>query len=138
MLIGELAHQFLENWDFGGDKNLLRHQLGAFLSASLSAEYSQDAGSIGEELQTIFERFINSHIYTELRRARILGREVPLLMPWNGQIMEGVIDLIYERNGLLYLADYKTDTGRKQKICVSARNATAGKPKFIPKPRAGA
>jgi ATP-dependent exoDNAse (exonuclease V) beta subunit len=31
------------------------------------------------------------------------------LMPWNGQIMEGVIDLIYERNGLLYLADYKTD-----------------------------
>jgi ATP-dependent exoDNAse (exonuclease V) beta subunit len=34
---------------------------------------------------------------------------VPLLMPWNGQIMEGVIDLIYERNGLLYLADYKTD-----------------------------
>jgi ATP-dependent helicase/nuclease subunit A len=30
-------------------------------------------------------------------------------MPWNGQIMEGVIDLIYEKNGLLYLADYKTD-----------------------------
>ena len=109
MLIGELAHQFLENWDFGGDKNLLRHQLGAFLSASLSAEYSQDAGSIGEELQAILERFINSPIYAELRRARILGREVPLLMPWNGQIMEGVIDLIYERNGLLYLADYKTD-----------------------------
>ena len=24
--------------------------------------------------------------------------------------MEGVIDLIYERKGLLYLADYKTDT----------------------------
>ena len=23
--------------------------------------------------------------------------------------MEGVIDLIYEKNGLLYLADYKTD-----------------------------
>ena len=109
MLIGELAHQFLETWDFGGDKNLLRHQLGAFLSASLSAEYSQDARSIGEELQAILERFINSTIYAELRKARILGREVPLLMPWNGQIMEGVIDLIYERNGLLYLADYKTD-----------------------------
>ena len=30
-------------------------------------------------------------------------------MPWNGRIMEGVIDLIYEKNGLLYLADYKTD-----------------------------
>jgi ATP-dependent helicase/nuclease subunit A len=109
MLIGELAHQFLENWDFGGDKNLLRHQLSAFLRASLSAEYGQDARSIDEELQAIFERFLNSNIYAELRKARILGREVPLLMPWNGQIMEGVIDLIYERNGLLYLADYKTD-----------------------------
>jgi ATP-dependent exoDNAse (exonuclease V) beta subunit len=29
--------------------------------------------------------------------------------------MEGVIDLIYERHGLLYLADYKTDRiGRKE------------------------
>jgi ATP-dependent exoDNAse (exonuclease V) beta subunit len=36
-------------------------------------------------------------------------------MPWDGQIMEGVIDLIYERDGLLYLADYKTDTiGREE------------------------
>ncbi|HEU4638697.1 MAG TPA: PD-(D/E)XK nuclease family protein, partial [Candidatus Binatia bacterium] len=77
---------------------------------SLSAEYSQDARSIGEELQAILERFLDSNIYAELRNARILGREVPLLMPWNGQIMEGVIDLIYERNGLLYLADYKTDS----------------------------
>ena len=109
MLIGELAHRFLENWDFGGDKDLLCDQLGAFLSASLPPEYTQKASSIGEELKAILERFINSDIYAELRTARILGREVPLLMPWNGQIMEGVIDLIYERNGLLYLADYKTD-----------------------------
>jgi ATP-dependent helicase/nuclease subunit A len=109
MLIGELAHRFLENWDFGGDKNLLCNQLGAFLSASLPPEYTQEASSIGEELKAILKRFISSDIYAELRTARILGREVPLLMPWNGQIMEGVIDLIYERNGLLYLADYKTD-----------------------------
>jgi ATP-dependent helicase/nuclease subunit A len=109
MLVGELAHRFLEHWDFAGDRNLLRHQLGAFLSASVPAEYNQDANRIGEELRAILDRFINSGIYAELRKARILGREVPLLMPWNGQIMEGVIDLIYERNGLLYLADYKTD-----------------------------
>jgi ATP-dependent helicase/nuclease subunit A len=109
MFIGELAHRFLESWDFGGDRHLLRHQLGAFLSASLPAEYTQDASSIGEELKVILGRFISSDIYAELRKARVLGREVPLLMPWNGQIMEGVIDLIYERDGLLYLADYKTD-----------------------------
>ena len=37
-------------------------------------------------------------------------------MPWNGQIMEGVIDLIYEKNGLLYLADYKTDRLAKNEL----------------------
>jgi ATP-dependent exoDNAse (exonuclease V) beta subunit len=109
MLIGELAHRFLEHWDFGGDKNLFRNQLGAFLSASLPAGYSQQANIIGEELEATLERFVNSDIYAELSKAQILGREVPLLMPWKDQIMEGVIDLIYERKGLLYLADYKTD-----------------------------
>jgi ATP-dependent helicase/nuclease subunit A len=110
MLIGELAHRFLEDWNFGSDKKLLSSQLDRFLSTSLPAQYRADADSIGEELKTIFERFLNSNLYTELSKAQILGREVPLLIPWNGQIMEGVIDLIYERKGLLYLADYKTDT----------------------------
>ena len=109
MLLGELAHRFLEDWDFCGDRHLLRDRLGAFLSASQPTENSQHASSIDKELKSIFERFVKSDIYAELRKARILGREVPLLMPWNGQIMEGVIDLIYEHNGLLYLADYKTD-----------------------------
>ena len=109
MLVGELAHRFLEEWDFGGDKKLLQSQLGAFLCAWLPSEYRADLSSIDEDLKTILDRFLSSDIYAELSKARILGREVPLLMPWNGQIMEGVIDLIYERKGLLYLADYKTD-----------------------------
>jgi ATP-dependent exoDNAse (exonuclease V) beta subunit (contains helicase and exonuclease domains) len=88
---------------------LLRDQLGAFLSASLPAEYSCRASSIGKELEATLEPFVSSDIYAELSKARILGREVPLLMSWKEQIMEGVIDVIYERKGLLYLADYKTD-----------------------------
>ena len=109
MLIGELTHRFLEHWRFSCDQNSIHTQLGPFLRASLAPEYREDMSSIGEELESILEQFTSSDIYAELSKARILGREVPLLMPWNGQIMEGVIDLIYERNGLLYLADYKTD-----------------------------
>ena len=37
-------------------------------------------------------------------------------MPWNEQIMEGIIDLIYEKNGLLYLADYKTDKVARKEL----------------------
>ncbi|HVR16824.1 MAG TPA: PD-(D/E)XK nuclease family protein, partial [Candidatus Limnocylindrales bacterium] len=68
----------------------------------------------------IFQAFFRSKVYAELTSARILGREVPLLMPWNGQIMEGVIDVIYEKNGLLYLADYKTDRITKHQLIEGA------------------
>jgi len=71
---------------------------------------------IESELQQIFASFIRSSAYSEVASARILGREVPLVMPWNGQIMEGIIDLIYEKNGLLYLADYKTDRIAKAEL----------------------
>ena len=41
-------------------------------------------------------------------------------MPWDGQIMEGVIDLIYEKSGLLYLADYKTDRIKRHELRAAA------------------
>ena len=41
-------------------------------------------------------------------------------MPWDGQIMEGVIDLIYEHDGLLYLADYKTDRIAREELTQGA------------------
>ena len=43
-----------------------------------------------------------------------------LLMPWDGQTMAGVIDLIYELNGLLYLADYKTDRIAREELTQGA------------------
>ncbi len=64
--------------------------------------------------------YFRSKAYGELAGAKILGREVPLLMPWQDQIMEGVIDLIYEKNGLLYLADYKTDRIKRNELRIGA------------------
>ena len=66
------------------------------------------------------DNFFRSKAYAELAGAKILGREVPLLMPWQDQIMEGVIDLIYEKNGLLYLADYKTDRIKRSELRAGA------------------
>jgi ATP-dependent exoDNAse (exonuclease V) beta subunit (contains helicase and exonuclease domains) len=68
----------------------------------------------------IFTCFFGSEIYSELAGSQILGREVPLLMPWDSQIMEGVIDLIYQHDGLLYLADYKTDRIDRGELTQSA------------------
>ena len=109
LVVGDLTHRFLQTWQFGGDTANLDEQLVAFIDAVLPVAFVSDRTAIESELGEILGDFFNSKAYLELAGAKILGREVPLLMPWNGQIMEGVIDLIYEKNGLLYLADYKTD-----------------------------
>ena len=109
LVVGDLAHRFLENWNFTDDLGRFEQALHNWLAYALSAEFESDLPQIESELQRIFAGFIRSSAYSELATARILGREVPLLIPWNGRIMEGIIDLIYEKNGLLYLADYKTD-----------------------------
>jgi ATP-dependent helicase/nuclease subunit A len=109
MLIGELAHRFLEHWDFGSGPEDPGDRVARFVDAVLPMPAREQAAAIAAELTEILRAFVSSGIYTELAEARILGREVPLLMPWGDRVMEGVIDLVYERKGLLYLADYKTD-----------------------------
>ncbi len=121
MLVGDLAHRFLENWDFSNDKESFRDRLGPFLASGLPREFQRDLPMITGELEAIFERFVHSKIYDELAGARLLGREVPLLMPWGDRVMEGVIDLVYEHRGLLYVADYKTDRIERKELQTAAQ-----------------
>lgn len=116
MLTGDLAHRFLEQWNFEGDERFLRAQLDAFLSRSLPRQNPRRFDTLRADLEAVLTGFLRSEIHAELSRAQIVGREVPLLIPWDGQIMEGVIDLIYEHKGLLYLADYKTDRIAKRDL----------------------
>jgi len=109
LLVGELAHRPLQTWDVSADINTFANGLGERLAGAMPGEGESSRRKMESELREIFAAFVRSSVYAELAGARILGREVPLIMPWNGRIMEGVIDLIYEKNGLLYLADYKTD-----------------------------
>ena len=109
MLVGQLAHRFLEDWDFAQEVGNLGDRLGFCLNQWLPLEFRQHRAQILADLAEIFRGFFGSKIHFELASSQILGREVPLLIPWDNQIMEGIIDLIYELDGLLYLADYKTD-----------------------------
>ncbi len=109
LLIGDLAHRFLQHWDFSQDPKLYRGRLSSFLDLCLELPSDHDPVMVRSELEKIFDVFFSSSAYEELRSSHILGREVPLLVPWGTQIMEGVMDLLYEREGKLYVADYKTD-----------------------------
>ena len=120
LVVGDLTHRFLQTWQFGGGTSQLDEQLRSFIDSALPAEFNADRAEIETELHEILENYFRSKAYGELVGAKILGREVPLIMPWQNQIMEGVIDLIYEKNGLLYLADYKTDRIKRDELRAGA------------------
>jgi len=110
-LIGTLCHQILNEWDFQGTKGSLQELLETLLAlehkeAKLS---QQEARLIKAEVAHIFQPFFHSEAYEDLRMAHIMGREVPLLLHWEGRIMRGAIDIIYEINNQIIIADYKTD-----------------------------
>ncbi len=107
LILGELAHQVLEHWDFQTQR--VEEDLDGAIARHAPELPAAQHRVVVRELKAIWATLTGSPVYQELRGARILGREIPFVLPWDGQIMEGVIDLVYERQGQLYVADYKTD-----------------------------
>ncbi|MDE0213095.1 MAG: PD-(D/E)XK nuclease family protein, partial [Deltaproteobacteria bacterium] len=107
LALGTLAHRVLEHWDFQTKR--VEEDLDEAVAKHAPALPAEEQQVVIRELKKIWTAMARSEVYDELRSARILGREMPFVMPWNGQVMEGVIDLVYERDGRLYVADYKTD-----------------------------
>ncbi|MCF6155120.1 MAG: hypothetical protein E3K36_07685 [Candidatus Brocadia sp.] len=89
----------------GGDKGVvIKHQEIPFDTIQF-----QDVEFIKAEVVKILSGFISSEAYNELQGAQILGREVPILLNWDGQIMRGIIDILYKIGDRIIIADYKTD-----------------------------
>jgi len=87
-------------------------QLDQHIAHWLPIEFQGNRDEILTEAREVLQAFARSDAYAELTEATILGREVPFLMPWPSPppaLMEGRIDLIYQRDGKVWLADYKTD-----------------------------
>jgi ATP-dependent helicase/nuclease subunit A len=125
-LVGVCAHAVLERWDF----NTPRAEIYPVIEQACRRYVTQDDPEVlvdvTEDLTVVFERFLSSEPYKKLQRATVLGREVPFAMPLDeGQLMEGVIDLIYRLDGRVWIADYKTDD-------VAAEDARARADRYRP------
>ena len=120
LLLGELAHRFLEQWNFANNSSDFQAELKPFLDRWIAPDGQANRERLQRELEDILASFFASEVYRELRDAQILGREIPLLIPWKGAIMEGVIDLLYEKDGGLFLADYKTDRVERSELAEAA------------------
>ncbi|MEO5658160.1 MAG: UvrD-helicase domain-containing protein [Nitrospiria bacterium] len=101
--VGTLVHAFLQRWSFDAEVSSWPAALDGFPAAADASMDERDQAS------RVLAPFFASAAYREIAASTILGREVPLIMPWEDGIMEGVIDLIYEDRGSLYVADYKSD-----------------------------
>jgi ATP-dependent exoDNAse (exonuclease V) beta subunit len=69
------------------------------------------------EAAEILRAFFETDVFKELAGSEILARELPFIIPRpfdgaqgkGGQIVQGVIDVVYRRDGRVTVADYKTD-----------------------------
>jgi len=94
---------------------------GVSMGAEASAENSsQDAAFIKGEVEKILSHFLDSEAYQELQGAEILGRETPILLDWNGQILRGIIDILYRTDKGVIVADYKTDQVKIEDVTAKA------------------
>jgi ATP-dependent helicase/nuclease subunit A len=135
--IGGLVHKALEDWSYRDAVEVMLEQLDRHAARWLPDEFKGNRDEILTEAREVLQAFARSDAYGELKGATILGREVPFLMPWPSPppagvstggarrvpvalenatgdgpplaLMEGRIDLIYKRDGAVWLADYKTD-----------------------------
>jgi ATP-dependent helicase/nuclease subunit A len=107
--VGICAHALLERWDFsvGTLPTMTEVEL---LCRQIVPPETDCMEAVRDDLASLMSSFLSSEFYGRLQRAEILGREIPFITAWQeGQVMEGVIDLMYRLDGRLWIADYKTD-----------------------------
>jgi len=109
-LVGICAHAVLEQWDFTRPRAEIFPVIEQVCRYYVAQDIPELVADVTEDLIALFEHFLSSEPYQRLHRATVLGRELPFSMPLSeGQMIEGVIDLIYRLDGQIWIADYKTD-----------------------------
>ena len=109
-LVGVLAHRLLEQWDFRLPPQALLDRIEPTVQRFVAGE-TEPVSALSDSLREILGHFIQSEPYRRLAAATILGREVPFTMSGaDGQIVHGVMDVIYRLDDRIWIGDYKTDT----------------------------
>ena len=90
-------------------------------SAALrDGERRGDWDAIEREALEILAGFHGTAAYRWLAGCEVLGRELPVLLPADGRIMRGVLDLLVRDGQALTIVDYKTDRVAKNDLAAKA------------------
>ena len=118
--VGTLVHQLLEQWDFQLELENFLEPLREFCRKELPGGIDDDEKiAVIWDIEGLMGTFLQSSSYRELQQATVIGREIPFVMPWSyeeqggsvgrSRVMEGVMDVVYEVAGDVWVGDYKTD-----------------------------
>jgi ATP-dependent helicase/nuclease subunit A len=123
ILLGVLVHSALQMMSYDKEHQPIHDVIERVLTRELAPEFQTVRKAISEEIGGILSAFMQSGAYAELCDATILAREVPFIMPFDSQtstlprgLMEGRIDLVYRKDGRLWVADYKSDRVTESEI----------------------
>lgn len=124
--VGQACHLVLQEWDFAAAADpsaALRRACGRLSRLDPEADWA----AVEKESLAILRGFLSSACARELAGVDIVGREVPLLTQESGGVMRGVADLIYRKDGRVYVADYKTQRAYSKNLeAVKAKYAAQG------------
>jgi len=120
-LFGTLAHRVLYTWNFQDDPENLPAWIDDVCKRTIPDNWTIGMLDLVSELREMFHTFVCSPSYAILRQAEILGREVPITVPWRNRpspeagmkegtpaVLRGIIDVVYRWKGHIWVADYKT------------------------------
>ncbi|HZN62786.1 MAG TPA: UvrD-helicase domain-containing protein [Planctomycetota bacterium] len=96
---GTLCHLVLERLDFWNP------DVDRLVKAGARELGIEDA----TEARAILQSFVGTEAFKTLAGAEFLARELPFLLPHDGGVMQGVIDLVARIDGRLTVIDYKSD-----------------------------
>ncbi len=118
-LIGTMVHRLLEMIIMSKDRLMKQDLVNNILSEYLIAEMEGYRESFGEKLNSVYDVMHNGgypqingaiqNILPEILNADEVYSEVPFTYREKGTIWNGIIDLIYRKEGKLHIIDWKTN-----------------------------
>ncbi|GIW21456.1 MAG: RecBCD enzyme subunit RecB [Candidatus Sericytochromatia bacterium] len=103
--LGTLVHKILEGFSFITNKDLAKEEI----IKKLQEYQNLYSNKIIKEAEEILFNFLNSKYYNEISNSQILFRELPFTLKEENKYIEGIIDLVYEKDDKLIIMDYKTN-----------------------------
>ena len=101
---GSLVHQMLEWTPLTGESP----EEVAAMAQALSPRFGLDPEAADRAAAAV-ARVLGSSVMERARRSARVWRELPFWLPEADELVEGVVDLVFEEDGQLVVVDYKTD-----------------------------